>query len=73
MFLVSEQFEDPEDPSEEPEVTDIEMDHFCQILIGGDQVTAARVSAETLIMVECDWRHLFLLWKTGTQKCVLCR
>ena len=34
-------FEDPEDTSGEPEVTDIEIDHFCQILIGGDQLTAA--------------------------------
>ena len=50
-----QQFEDPaEDPSGEPEVTDIELDHFCQILIGGDQVTAARVRGSQSIRRNSD-------------------
>ena len=50
-----QQFEDPaEDPSGEPEVTDIEIDHFCQILIGGDQVTAARVRGSQSIRRNSD-------------------
>ena len=49
-----QQFEDPEDPSGEPEVTDIEIDHFCQIMIGGDQVTAARVRGSQSIRRNSD-------------------
>eukprot|EP00731_Ephydatia_muelleri_P034686 Em0072g4a len=47
-------FEDPEDTSGEPEVTDIEIDHFCQILIGGDQLTAARVRGSQSIRRNSD-------------------
>ena len=58
------------------EVVTLNIDHFYHILIGGDQLTAARIRCGQGILSnsvngwECV-RDLFLSLKTGTQNCAV--
>ena len=51
---------------------EIDVDHFCHIPIGGDQLIVARIRGCQNIRKNADngRMHSFLFWRTGTQRCV---